>query len=136
MGGAKGLSQSDIVFRMTKVSKTPYQCLIKSAYRKNFSVHPRPLENFDASPLKYKSYNRLVPFWLDFHSGVRVRKIFSWIPDGQFEFKKISQLISIEAITPNPPIWRPGFDSRISYLELEIALDSQTNLSARPRIKC
>ena len=64
MGGAKGLSQSDIVFRMTKVFKTPYQCLIKSPYRKDFSVHPRPLgrESFQTGPLKYKLYNRLVPF--------------------------------------------------------------------------
>lgn len=44
MGGAKGLSQSDIVFRMTKVSKTPYHCLIKSPYRKVFQVHHRPIK--------------------------------------------------------------------------------------------
>ena len=57
MGGAKGLSQSDIVFRMTKVSKTPYQCLIKSPYRKDFSVHSRPLSGLsDEIHFKHKLY--------------------------------------------------------------------------------
>ena len=115
MGGAKGLSQSDIVFRMTKVSKTPYHCLIKSPYRKVFQVHHRPIKG-----LFVVIHFLLIPSDICYI-------IFSWIPDWLFEFKKCSKLISIEAITPNAPIWRPGFDSRISYFELEIALDVFTN---------
>ena len=48
-------------------------------------------------------------------------KYFREFLEGLLELKNFSKLISIEAITPNPPIWRPGFDSRISYLGLEYA---------------